>query len=166
VDSHTLSTIGKVISFPLAYFFLPLLSLNYVFPANAVSLFCGCHPRVCLHLWSVTGVLGRLELHCGVVIVVCPEGCHQHGMVDGVIVCTFCQRWQFNPVVLHVVAKGSEVIMHRLILPLSVTVCLQEEGGRKSVIDTEVGTYSVLKSTGKLPAAIGGDIVWYTTFAD
>ena len=56
--------------------------------------------------------------------------------------------------------------MHRLILPLSVTVCLQEEGGRKSVIDTEVGTYSVLKSTGKLPAAIGGDIVWYTTFAD
>jgi hypothetical protein len=53
-----------------------------------------------------------------------------------------------------------------MVLPLGLTVRLRVEGSREAVIDTEVGANSVPKSTGEFFAAIGGDIVWYASFAD
>jgi len=49
-----------------------------------------------------------------------------------------------------------------LILLLGLTVPLRVEGSHVAEIDTDLGAYTVPKLTGKLFAAIGGDIVWYT----
>jgi hypothetical protein len=87
-------------------------------------------------------------------------------MVDGVVVSERRQWKRFDPVVLLVIANGSEVLLHCLVLPLGLTVRLRVEGGHEAVIDIEVGPNSVPKSTGEFFAAIGGDIVWYAMFAD
>jgi len=100
------------------------------------------------------------------VIVVCPDGCHQHGIVDGVVVGKLRQQDQFDPVVLLVVANAWEVLLHCLVLLFGLTVRLWVERGRVAVIDTEVGANSVPKSTGKLCAMICVDIVRYSSFAD
>jgi hypothetical protein len=62
-------------------------------------------------------------------IEVRPEVSHQCGMVDGVVVRTLCQWYQFNPVVLLGVAKGWEVLLHYLVPPLGLTVRLGVAGG-------------------------------------
>jgi len=53
-----------------------------------------------------------------------------------------------------------------MVLLLGLTVCLRVQSGRESVMETEVGTNDVPKSTGKLFAAIGGDIGWYMALVD
>jgi len=78
-------------SFPASVLLLMLLSLNYVFTENLVSLFHICHPQVSLYQWSETEVSGRLQLHRRIVVVVRPNWCHQCGMVDGVDLHKFCQ---------------------------------------------------------------------------
>jgi len=100
------------------------------------------------------------------VVVVHPDGSHQRGMVDVVVVGKFCQQYQFDPAVLLVVATSSAVPLDCFVLPLSVTVHLRAACCVETVIDMEVGANYVLKSTGKLFAGIGGDIGGYTTFAD
>jgi hypothetical protein len=100
------------------------------------------------------------------VIAVGPDGCHQCGMVDGVVVGKLRQRKQFDPVVLLVVAKGSYGLLYCLVLPLGLTVHLRVEGGREAVIETQVGANSVPKSAAELFAAIGGDIVQFSSFSD
>lgn len=71
-----------------------------------------------------------------------------------------------HSVVQLVVEEGSEVQFHHWVLPLSLTHSLWVESSRESVIDTEVGTNTVPKATGKLIAMIGCEIVWHTAFAD
>jgi hypothetical protein len=71
-----------------------------------------------------------------------------------------------NPVVLLVVAKGSELLFQCLVLPGGLTVRLRVEFGREEVINTEVGANSVPKLVGRLFATIGGDIISYASFAD
>jgi hypothetical protein len=46
-------------------------------------------------------------------------------------------------------------------LPLDLTIRLKGESHQEAVIDTVVGAYSISKSTSKLMALIGGDIVQY-----
>jgi hypothetical protein len=65
-----------------------------------------------------------------------------------------------------VVAKGSEILLHHLWLPLGLTVCPHVDSCRELVIHTEVEANSVPKLTGKHLSAIGGEIVQYTAFAD
>jgi hypothetical protein len=59
-----------------------------------------------------------------------------------------------------------EVLLHRLVLPPGLTVCLQVERGQLVVIDTKVRANSVPKWTDILFTAISGDSVRYTLFAD
>jgi len=87
-------------------------------------------------------------------------------MVDRVGVHTFHQQQWIDQIVLLVVANGSGVLLHRLFLPLILSICLQAESGRESVIDTEVGSQFVPDFTDQLCAAIRGDDVSYTALAD
>jgi len=87
-------------------------------------------------------------------------------MVDGVVVGKLRQQLQVDPVVLLLVAKGSEVPLHHLVLMLGLTVCQRVECGREAVIDTGEGATSVRKSPGKLFVVIGGDSVRYGMVAD
>jgi len=59
--------------------------------------------------------------------------------------------------VLLVVAKGYEVLLHRLVRPLGFAVWLRVEDGPETEIETDVGANRVPKWTGKL-FAVGTNI--------
>jgi hypothetical protein len=71
-----------------------------------------------------------------------PERCHPSRSMHCVVVREFCQREEFDPVVLLVVAEGSEVLFHGLVLLLGLAVGLRVEGGLESVVDAHVGADS------------------------
>jgi hypothetical protein len=46
---------------------------------------------------------------------------------------------EIGPVILLIVAEGSEALIHGLVLQLGPAVSLQMEGGRQSVVDAHEG---------------------------
>jgi len=78
------------------------------------------------------------------------EWSHQHGVVDRVIVWKFCHWSQSNPVMLLVVAKGWDRLLHSLVLLFGLRLNLVAECGRKSGIDAKVDANSSLKLSCKL----------------
>jgi hypothetical protein len=83
-------------------------------------------------------------------------------MVHGVVVCELGQWEKLNPVILLVFAKGSEVLLHRLILPLRLAIRLWVEGCRESVVSTDMGTYPRSESARKLASSISDHVVGHT----
>ena len=78
----------------------------------------------------------------------------------------FCHRKEFDPVVLLIVAEGSEVLFHGLVLLLGLAVGLQVEAGGESVVNAHVGADSRPESAGELRSADGNDIVFCAMLAD
>jgi len=73
---------------------------------------------------------------------------------------------EFGPVILIIVAEGSEVLFRGLVLPLGQAFGLRVEGGQESVVDTHVGADSSPELAGELRSAVGDNIVWYAVLAD
>jgi hypothetical protein len=57
-------------------------------------------------------------------------------------------------------------MLHRLVLLFGVTVILRVDGCRESVIDVQVRSNSIPKSTGELSPGVSDDLVRNTSFAD
>ena len=55
--------------------------------------------------------------------------------IFGIIVSELCHRKKPCPIILLEVNKSSEIGFHRTILPLSLAVRLQVEGGEESLLD-------------------------------
>jgi len=49
---------------------------------------------------------------------------------------------EFGPFIFLIVAEGSEVLFHGLILALGLAIGLRVKGGRESVVDAHVGAES------------------------
>jgi len=82
------------------------------------------------------------------------------------VVRKFCQRKEFDPGVLLLVAEGSEVSFLGLVLALGLAVSLRVEGGRELVVEAHVGADSSPNMACELRSADGDDIVLYAMLAD
>jgi hypothetical protein len=86
--------------FTAVVLYLPLLLPDRIFLNLAVSFSHNYHPWHCLHISSIPVGLGQLQMHSRMEVNVHPDRCHQHPLVDGVIVCNVHQTSQCDPVVL------------------------------------------------------------------
>ena len=55
----------------------------------------------------------------------------------GIVIDKLCHRKKLCPIILFKVDKDSEINFYYTILPLSLAVCLQVEGGRKFLLDVK-----------------------------
>jgi len=116
-----------------------------------MSLFQSLEHSIRLELWfEVCWQIRCLELDLGLPVVNGPEWSHHHQRMQGVVVHKFRQKSELNPVILFVVAEGSKVLFHGLILALSLARCLGTECSRGSVINTHPWADSSQESAGKL----------------
>ena len=75
-----------------------------------------------------------------------------------VVVHKFFQGKEFGPVILLLVAEGSEVLFQSVVLPLSLAIGLWVECGRRSVVDVHVGAESNPTSASERRSAVCDDI--------
>ena len=75
------------------------------------------------------------DFEAGVVSVVGEEGSHADGGVEGIVVCELGRWEEVVPVVLEVVAEGSEVLFEDLIYPLRLAIGLGVERCREAGFD-------------------------------
>lgn len=95
-----------------------------------------------------------------------PEQCHSSRSIHSLVLGEFCPGMGFGPVVLLLVAEGSEVLFNDLGLLLSQAVSLRVEGGQESVVKADLGADSSPASPGQLRYAVGDDIFQYCMLAN
>jgi len=108
---------------------LALLGLHYDLTEISMSLCQSLEHSIHLDLRFQVRRFQCIELQLRVRMVHGPERCHPSRSIHWVIVCEICQRKAFDPVVLLIVAEGSEVLFHGLFLLVGVAVRQRVEEG-------------------------------------
>jgi hypothetical protein len=85
--------------------------------------------RICFNLsLQVSWGVGSLELHLEIAMINIPERSQPHCSMHGVVVHEICQWQEVIPVILLVVAEGTEILFHGPILALRLALSLWMEG--------------------------------------
>jgi len=164
-EPHFVSNV-KCNFFSASVLHLLLLGFQYVRTESPMSLCQSLGRRVC---WCVQFLMWRFrcfELHFGVPMLHGPEWCYPSRSMHWDVVHEFRQKTEFGPVVLLVVADGSNILFDGLVLPLGLAVDLRAEGSWESVVDAHVGADLSPESASELRCAVCNTIVWYTMLAD
>ena len=105
---------------------------------------------------------GLIKGNCDgrMVTIVGKEGCYLSSGVDGVVVGELGQRQEFPPVVLPVVAVQPEVLLKRLVSPLSLAVGLGVICGRWIAFNVQELVQLPHHFCVKLNPSVMDDLLW------